>query len=558
MISKELLLQIAKEHSVTDGELEVLEAIVISGETITDVSNRLKLQPEAVRKRLGEVYRKFGIIGKGPGKLAKLQQLLLNNPSPRNRKLSLAKSAPLAASTKVSAKGSSYREQRADSDYLGLGSRSIADLSRGESVPTVLISDLAKPTGSISDWGAVPDVEPFYAREKELEKLRQWIVDDRSRLVVLHGMGGIGKTSLAVKAAQPLEKEFDGVIWRSLKHAPSLYDLIAELEDIIDPEYSSRTKSSIDKLLHDLNKRRYLIILDDLESIFETGEKAGQYRQEYAEYGEFIKRIALENNHKSCLVLVSREKMADLVSLESNKVHSLQIDGSSDVAQQILTSQSLESNDSWTQVIDNYGGNPLCLKILIPMIKDLYGNQVEDFLSGSNTTTLFEFHVLMDQQFDRLSLKERDLMYTLAVLHRPIGIAELSQDGWVELDQSELLEYMSSLLRRSLLERTRSEFSLHPMIWRHTIEQLINEVKNEIINFLKDPQIDFLETLKAYPWEEAEDVDQLLFLIGKAFKSKSYSQQLDRIIAILEEHHEDSSGFAIDNLKLLKDYLVSH
>jgi AAA+ ATPase superfamily predicted ATPase len=198
-----------------------------------------------------------------------------------------------------------------------------------------LISDLAKPTGPLSDWGAVPDVEPFYGREKELEKLRRWIVDDRSRLIVLHGLGGIGKTSLAVKAAQPLDKEFDGVIWRSLKHTPSLYDLIADIEDVIDPEYSSRTKPSIDKLLHDLNKRRYLIILDDLESIFETGEKAGQYREGYTEYGDFIKRIALEKNHQSSLVLVSREKPADLVSLENKQVHSLQIDGSTEVAQQI-------------------------------------------------------------------------------------------------------------------------------------------------------------------------------------------------------------------------------
>ena len=77
MISQELLLRIAKDHGVTTGELEVLEAIIISGETISDVAIRLKLQPEAVRKRLGEVYRKFGIIGKGPGKLAKLQQLLM-------------------------------------------------------------------------------------------------------------------------------------------------------------------------------------------------------------------------------------------------------------------------------------------------------------------------------------------------------------------------------------------------------------------------------------------------------------------------------------------------
>ncbi len=558
MISQELLLQIAKNHGVTNGELEVLEAIIISGETISDVATRLKLQPEAVRKRLGEVYRKFGITGKGPGKLAKLQQMLMNNPAPKVQDFSPQYSqAGVGVRTRGRRKAS--LELSTDSDYLG--SRSISDLSKGKLIHEVvnrelLISDLEKYTGCVSDWDSAPDVEPFYGREQELGQLRQWIVDDRSRLIVLYGMGGIGKTSLAVKAAQELEKEFDVLVWRSLKHTPSLSELLAGIEEFINPGYVTSPKTTVEeninKFINHLRERRCLIILDDLEEILEAEEMAGRYQPEFSQYGELIKRIASEKDIQSCLVLVSSERISDLVSMESNKVHSLQVEGSTEIAKQILASQGLEESEVWDEVIKNYGGHPLSLKIITPMIKDLYDGQVENFVRGSNSTTYLTCHFLMDQQFARLSSPEKELMFTLAVLQRPIGIAELYMDGWLNLPQSELIEVMTSLRGRSLLERNQTNFSLQSMIWRHTVEQIIKEVAQEIVNFLKSPEIDNLKTLNTYPWQIEEEGDnRLLLLVHRYFKSKPLAKALPGMVKTLEENYASQSNYAIKNLQAL-------
>ncbi len=561
MISQELLLQIAKNHGVTTGELEVLEAIIISGETISDVATRLKLQPEAVRKRLGEVYRKFGITGKGPGKLAKLQQLLMNSPAPKVQDFSPQYSQVGAGVRRGRKKA--ITEIGTDSDYLG--SRSISDLSKGKLIHEVvnrelLISDLEKYTGCIADWDAAPDVEPFYGRENELEQLRQWIVSDRSRLVVLYGMGGIGKTSLAVKAAQEVEKEFDILIWRSLKHTPSLSELLADIEEFINPGYIPSPKTTVEeninKFLNHLRDRRCLIILDDLEAILEAEGIAGHYQQEYSQYGELIKRIASEKDIQSCLVLTSREKIADLVAMEKNKVHSLQVEGSPEIAKQILTSQGLEENEDWDKVINNYGGHPLGLKIVITLIKDLYDGQVENFVSGTQGTAYLDFQYLMDNQFNRLSLPERELMFTLAAIQRPIGIAELYTNSWLNLPQSELIEVMTSLRGRSLLERNQTNFTLQPVIWRHTVEQIIKEVAEEIVQFQRTPEIDNLNTLNAYPWQVEEDGDnRLLLLVHRYFKSKPLAKALPGMLRTLEENYASQSNYAIKNLQALVNLL---
>src|SRR4028119_1632645 len=70
------------------------------------------------------------------------------------------------------------------------------------------------------DWGEAIDVSVFYGRTEELAKLEQWIVQERCRLVMLLGMGGIGKTSISVKIAERIQEHFDYVIRRSPRNAP--------------------------------------------------------------------------------------------------------------------------------------------------------------------------------------------------------------------------------------------------------------------------------------------------------------------------------------------------
>jgi len=419
----------------------------------------------------------------------------------------------------------------------------------------LLSSDLEECPDCISDWEYAPYIDPFYDREQELERLQEWIVNDRSFLVFLYGMGGIGKTSLIVKAAQQVQQEFEVLIWRSLKQIPTLNDLIIGIERFINPldvlPSEITIDESINRLLDSLKKRRCLIILDDLESIFETEKIAGKYRQGYHQYAELIRRVAL-GNHKSCLVIISSEKIADLVALENTKVHSLQVEGSREIAKQILANQGLGESGDWNKVIENYGGHPLGLKIVITMIKDLYNGQVENFVAGTNGTAYFDFQYLMDQQFARLSSSERKVMYTLATFQRPVGIAELYADSWLNLPQSELIEVMTSLRGRSLLERNQNNFSLQPMIWRHTVEKFIEEISLEIVSFLKSPEIDYLTTLKIYPWQiDGENDNRLLFLIHRYFKSKPLARALPNMLKTLERNYESQSGYAIENLQAL-------
>ena len=77
MIPSDFLLDYVTQHQVTPGELEVLR-LILAGSSITEIATELGIQANAVRKRLGEIYAKFAIAGKGPGKLVRLQQHLVS------------------------------------------------------------------------------------------------------------------------------------------------------------------------------------------------------------------------------------------------------------------------------------------------------------------------------------------------------------------------------------------------------------------------------------------------------------------------------------------------
>ncbi|UBF26288.1 GAF domain-containing protein [Kovacikia minuta CCNUW1] len=77
-ISLEALKGLVEEEGVSDAELPIL-SLVVEGKPPAEMKAILGLRSEnAVQKKLAPIYAKFRIAGAGPGKLAKLQKILLD------------------------------------------------------------------------------------------------------------------------------------------------------------------------------------------------------------------------------------------------------------------------------------------------------------------------------------------------------------------------------------------------------------------------------------------------------------------------------------------------
>jgi AAA ATPase-like protein len=98
---------------------------------------------------------------------------------------------------------------------------------------------------SLSD---IPEIEHFVAREEELAEIHRTLRGDGSRrTVVLHGLGGIGKTQLTVAYAKQHRDNFSAVFWLNIKDEDSLRQSFAKAAKQILREHPSASRlSSVD------------------------------------------------------------------------------------------------------------------------------------------------------------------------------------------------------------------------------------------------------------------------------------------------------------------------
>ncbi|MBE9125756.1 MULTISPECIES: NB-ARC domain-containing protein [unclassified Coleofasciculus] len=435
MISQDFLNAIATEHGLSKGELEVL-SLAMEGQSTAAIANRLGISGDAVRKRLSEVYQKFQIAGRGPVKLTKLQQLLVNRYQ-------------------------TYRE-----------TPNTESERRGE-------SQVSNPkTQNRIDWGEAPDVSVFYGRTDELATLKRWIVKERCRLVALLGMSGMGKTALSVKLAKQLQGEFEFVIWRSLRQAPSVQDLLASLIQFLSEQSETVLPKTVNNrvslLIDFFREHRCLVILDSAESILRTGELAGVYQEGYEGYGDLFKRLGQEP-HKSCLLLTSQEKVGEISLLEgeTSPVRSLKLGGLGDAAQAILKEKGLSGEKNWGHLIQGYRGNPLMLKLIAITIKEVFDGNVTDFLS----TTLFTSDIsdFIEDILDRLSDLEEKILFYIASQKEPVVFGKL-QKSFSEVSPQYLMGALGSLRQRSLVEKSEGGFILPPAV-TEVVAQLVSDLE---------------------------------------------------------------------------------
>ena len=311
------------------------------------------------------------------------------------------------------------------------------------------------------DLGDAPEPNLFYNRTSELSTLENWILG-HTRLITILGLSGIGKTALTLQLIPQIQHEFDYIIWRSLRNSPPLASLQTDLIKFL----SQQQETELPYLIDYLRSHRCLIILDDIQTIFSSQQLAGNYQPGYENYGTFFKQIA-ESSHNSCLILLSWEKPREIAALEGENrpCKSLQLNGLGPEAQEIFREKGLAEPEKWSELIDLYRGNPLWLNIIATLIQDLFGGSVSEFLSY-DTLFLGDLESLLQQQCDRLTASEQQVMGWLASTREPADISKIPEN--LQLSPPELLKVMQSLGRRSLVETVkqngRSHFTIAPAI----------------------------------------------------------------------------------------------
>ncbi|MCU0569994.1 MAG: LuxR C-terminal-related transcriptional regulator [Oculatellaceae cyanobacterium Prado106] len=448
-IPDEFLSAIATQHSVSEAELQAL-TLALQGQTAEQIAAALTISSAAVRKRLGSVYLKFRIDGKVRGQLEKLKESLLKQ--------------------------------------YGQGAATVSEPQ--------------------ADWEESPDVTAFQGRSLQLQQLQQLVFDNHYRCLWISGVGGVGKSALVKKFSVDHQRQFEFVIWRSLRSPRPLRDLIASILPFLSskadkrdlPSKDAPTQQWISSLIDRLKVHQCLLVLDNLETVF--GSMSEVSIEEHEEYALFFRQI-LEVRHQSCLLVTSRYKPIDEAWLGTNVADLIELSGlTSREVKQILADPvaspprpSLEeshlfgTDEDWEKLTKAFSGNALTLKIATSIIRDEFNGNIARFLESD--TEGIGVSQIFDRQFKSLSPFERDLLYWLAINRTPVTPVQLQADQLTKLPVGEILKTLHSLRRQSLVERNppdRSQpndnqwdcFYLSEVVLSYTTDKMVEKLYEDL------------------------------------------------------------------------------
>jgi WD40 repeat protein/antitoxin component HigA of HigAB toxin-antitoxin module len=407
------------------------------------------------------------------------------------------------------------------------------------------------------DWGEAIDVSRFYGRHDDLQILANWILDSNCRLVSIIGLGGIGKTALAIKIAEQVQPEFESLIWRSLRHLPTPDNLLQEILSVLTGSVQPRdSNAALNELLQQLKKKRCLLMLDNVESILQGGDRSGEYLSGYEIYGQIFSRIA-DENHSSCLIFTGREKPQSITNREGSNlpVRSLQLGGiSDDAALSILHDKGVIAADRQQQILSDYlSGNPLALQLSATAIQNLFAGDIEVFLA-QNSSISASLWYLLEQQFERLSPTQQQIMYLLAINREGLSPLQIHATFLPALNFIQLLSSLETLRNRSLIEATPQGLTQQPVIMEYVTEHFLNHIEEELLiqkfslfkthSLIKSQAPDYLR--------EAQSQIILQPIIDRLTNSllniHSLQQHLWQILELFRYKNEEETGYIIGNL----------
>lgn len=331
-----------------------------------------------------------------------------------------------------------------------------------------------------------PVVQEFYGRQTESAHLQRWLSTPETRLILIVGMGGMGKTTFTAHMTQQVVDHFPVIVWRTLANLPTAEQIIHDWVQTLSGQQALPWPEQLDEqlrlLLHYLQRQRCFLILDNYESVLQEQGEAGHHRPGYEQYEQLLTAIA-HGNHQSTLLVTSREEPYALARLmdTGKRIQRLELSGLDlDAGRSLLTERGVtDSYAMESTLVMRASGSPLALKIIADTIYDLFHGDIGAFLDDE--TFLFDdVRHILEQQYNRLSPLEQALLLWLAIEREDIDLSDLQANLAPPVPRHTFLEAIRSLERRSLLEKSNHGISLQQMVAEHAITHFIATICDEI------------------------------------------------------------------------------
>lgn len=381
-----------------------------------------------------------------------------------------------------------YEALPAGATLRDLGEHRLRDLSRPERVFQLEHPDLPSGFPSLKSLDALPNNLPiqlssFIGREREKDDVKRLL--SKTRLLTLTGVGGCGKTRLALQVAADLLEDYPDGVWvvelAALADATRVAQAVASTLAIREESSgqalgeggsvalmsSERDLPLLTRLIAYLRSRKLLLILDNCEHILlacaqlaDTLLRSCPSLRILATSREALGIAGELTYHVPSLSLPEPRQPQPVEHLSQFEAVRLFVDRS--VFHQPEFRLTDENAPAVAQVCQRLDGIPLAIELAAARVKALPVEQIAKrlgdrfrLLTGGSRTALPRHQTLqaaMDWSYELLSEKERILFCRLSVFSGGFTLEAAETICVGEgLDRNEVMDLLMHLIDKSLV-----------------------------------------------------------------------------------------------------------
>ncbi len=353
--------------------------------------------------------------------------------------------------------------------------------------PEAVLDQLFPQRSNQADHREIPPVHhnlpprygEFIGREAEVKRVLEWIQNSRWPLAAIEGMGGIGKTSLAIEVAhQSLPGEqlavaepFEAVVWTSARDQAD-FDL--QLDQVLDTityvlDYPYLTQLEVDEKVKAVDKllrnHRTLVVVDNFETITDLA------------LVKFLERTP----EPSLALITSRYKQLrrvwdiPLYGLKDEETLTLIRRHSHRIGLEVVAGAD---EDILRRLANATGNNPKAVELALGLIKQkgLPFNTLVDELYQASAMVEEVFDYIFAEAWKLLDMNTRQVLLVMPLFVTTANREALSKiSGVAGFDFHKAIEQlvgMSLLEASEALDVSQQRYQMHPLTQAFARSQL--------------------------------------------------------------------------------------